>query len=348
MHKRIQDELLCDDSLPEPFLDRRPTIRKLSSRSSNQPCGGPRDTIEFIVANKEHHSCSANGSEKRHTDAEGCDAAARTTTVHNLATGPSADRLCQGRGFPVNKDISHKHVPAIRGGSSASARSSQELANHRHQPDTELPTACATRSEREKLDPRDSQSWETGSVLAMWLQAQTVGSKEPSLTKLDATDTDMAFPNVLKAPFQACESISGLSQAKPGLGPTSEESQPLAASNQCHSSPSLRAFKKSPMLSSPVGCTKTRPFDNGGDLNQPQVTLSPSQDLAQSYAVALAFDQIEDASSLVYPSVIPSLPTSPMTSQSNIFYNLDAQRPNSVYRTSLLGNALVPNIIDTD
>lgn len=330
MHKRIQDELLCDDSLVELCTDDRRSTRKASLTNLSQPGGGPRDTIEFIVKNKDHVNPSSSGSEQH----EGVPKF-RTGPVTTESAGATADQLLAPQDSCMSKNVKicyeTRPIPTTSRGKHQSGQGSCKSLQHSS---NSTPLDNLLRHDKDKSDSRDSQSWETHSVLAMWLRSQSIRSREPSFARLDETENDAAATDARKL-----DTPSDHEQIEIGID-TSPSILRHTDTNRLKDVE--RPVPRSTELSRRSGADQSKAYVHGRRSKDTDVhvvnngiALSPSQDLAQSYAVAMAYDNAEDASSSAYPSVMPSIQTSPMTSQSNIFYNLNARDLQSVHLASL-------------
>lgn len=330
MHKRIQDELLCDDSLLDPCIDDKQNTRKPSLSNLSQARGGPRDTIEFIVNSNEHPIRCGSASEQICPEAqESVDDGPNNFPRHCIDRLNENDNIVQSEQYhakkkssaPCDDETDRAHCGPIGG--------SSHFVKHVAQAPLSDPPR---RSEREKSDSRDSQSWETQSVLAMWLRSQSVRSRESSVVRLNTLDADASVPMIprprsdIKAEGDKC--------ITDGISPVTRKNSRTASSRNVH-----------PSVVSARPVEESHQYDTSSDtdgmmspteaVQQEQLfPLSPSQDLAQSYAVAMAYDSVQDTSSSIYPSVLPSIQTSPTASQSNIFYNLNSRDLQSIHLAS--------------
>jgi hypothetical protein len=323
MHKRIQDELLCDDSVAESCTDNKRTSHKSSLNNINQSRGGPRDTIEFIVKSNENpvlctHRSKVEGKAAE-SDAERAISQNSQASQAEVPVGDASqvqgqlilDRLC----LEGNEGCT---TPASR----CNHQADQTCFEPAGQPNSASSTRSLIRSVQAKSDSRESQSWDTQSVLAMWLQSQISRSREPSSAKVESIESGVRGKEELEPQFltdsQTCElshhrlSVPPHGKSSRSVSVTKHDFLPSAADSHRHA----------------AGCSGAMTFDpraaDENDAEDPRaITLTHSQDLAQSYAVAMAFDRVEDTSSSAYPSVIPSIQTSPMTSQTNMVYSLN-------------------------
>jgi hypothetical protein len=338
MHKRIQDELSCDESNPKPLADSRKANRKPSSSNLDQPRVGPRDTIEFVVKEKDHRNPSIAESTQKRADVKSGDERVSPDAATLLSPELHAVEHPQGQTNTLSRHerlLGGNGVSRTMGSSHVNHQTTQGSLRLIDESLAQPPAGCLVPGEQEKSDSHDSQSWETHSVLAIWLRSQGIRSREPSFARLEATEADITGPDVSQVPSEARESShepfgGNVSASVDSI--VSEQVKRLAK-QQLSDLPKVPGNSPTPKLSTDVG--KREPLSNEEDSHQQTFALSPSQDLAQSYAVAMAFDSGEDASSSVYPSVMPSAQASSLASQANILYNLNNRDLQSVHLTSL-------------
>lgn len=308
MHKRIQDELQIEDSGKSPSSEPRTSIQQPLATILEWPGGGPRDTIEFAMSQAEARHPSPPGSmtghkqslEARPPMSANCVRACTSTGVKAPRPFPTPNPNPKPLPTKVAQDAagigdSHKplykcalHEPHILSGKDIST----EISGN----------SCLNGKAR--LSSHDSQSWDTTSVLAMWLSAQGMGSRDQSLTRLEThkktlseSSADLEQPMTAQTDFKALLQTSPKTQTCINLNETSSKAAAVPNKTQGLATDQLPQVKTRDLL-----------HDNG-------ISLSPSQDLAESYAIAMAFDDAVEKSSSKYTSVMPSPQATPVSSQ---------------------------------
>lgn len=328
MHRRIQDELLCDDDLPDACSEAQKTVHKPSVSNLGQSRGGPRDTIEFIVNKKDHTQTSSESENVNLTDRKGLGFFAESVIPEHA---PAKDQVITTASSPGCGRYSREADTTGKEEMADNIHNATEFRGSPDNCDDIMKTSRPSRAHQAKSDSRDSQSWETHSILAMWLRSQSTRSREPSFAYLDDSEPNQSISDKHKEPYSddvvkphaspRCNSDFG---QRPGALLSAE----VQGENSPGTCPTTTTLPPQVSVSNEQQASKD---------SVPKVfPLSPSEDLAQSYAVAMAFDdKVEAAASSAYPSVIPSIQTSPMTSQTNIFYNLNSRDLHSIQLSSL-------------
>lgn len=316
MHKRIQDELQIEDTVIKSSSEPRTSIQQPLATILEQPGGGPRDTIEFAVDNPDARHPSSSGSMTGPRQSlEAKSPVSSTCGKVCLSTGGKASRP-----FPTsNSNTLPRQVVWDGTALFDSPKPLREWTQREPHifSDRDIysePIGNKGPIGPERLSSHDSQSLDTTSVLAMWLSAQGMRSRDQSLTRIETTITSCSTSSAdLEPPLT--DPIAGRNLPLVSLPADLGTNLTQSSSKEADTPAKTGEPAKDQLTKSEPNC---HVLDNG-------ISLSPSQDLAESYAIAMAFDDTVDLSSSKYTSVMPSSQVTPATSQPHIPYPFNSQ-----------------------
>lgn len=308
-HKRIREELEAQDSHAGCRLPSNASASHVSSLINlAQVCVGPRDTLEFEVSIQ---SQDANQSPPKGCETSSCDPRKGGTTTGQKKPEAkiTAEKVAVGDQV-VSTEKHEARLPA--------SKSSLNSIPATPIPELQIPSASAP-DDTQHCIARHTNQWanENGptisddhSALGVWLIAQGLPQDDSASSSLGQRD---AHPHM---PLHA------------SLAPTSHK----AFQTPCHGSLSSQG---SVARRARIVTSHLRNEESERDIHQREqvvshqnihkstvdrqtIPQSHSENIAESYALALAFEQPPDTASSVYNSRIPSFPGSPARSQRNM------------------------------
>lgn len=298
-HQRIQEELKNEDNHAESSNTSHRSTSYLSPLiDAGQPMVGPRDTIEFRVADVSHHSATPtlptqeNASfidiPKKEVDSTTQEEGGEIKYPSILAVLTAGDK---------------DRAPPLRPPSTHSNRSQKIAGCSYNSP--RLDRVLGTDNE---FDIRHgAHAWEEQSSLSIWLAAQGMRSRSSSTRATDNESNDKS------AKDQTCthpQSFGAIDSAADAPLPTrcqgSNDMRPQVSGDSYESA----SFASNKSNSRTIGGTDT--------------ILLKNKSLSGSNVLDIASAKPVDNSSSNYPSVLPSFQPSPNRSQPD-FHHLSAQ-----------------------
>lgn len=301
--------------------------QSIASSHRNTPCfssltsltnhGGPRDTIEFLVLDK-NMSSPVEHSTKTSFKSSDTFNGRKTAPLQS----PSYDSLLPSANFqqaPNNnnrmgqcEDQNDKVIPQV-----------PCLTNSPTSPQLDLALPSYQISNRAEQSSEDYQS-----ALNTWLMAQKLSSSEsPGISTDDSDGKEFTMP-MHSSPSPEHQKDNVLEDLSADLSVIIKNLSDDRISKESDKMSTISEIS----LRKTAGAASNVDIEEQGQANYkdiPVLEKSSSQDLAESYAAALAFNSQLDNGSSNYNSVRPSFQPSPVRSYINL-HHLDPQELNSV------------------
>ncbi|KAL7941605.1 hypothetical protein V8C42DRAFT_355341 [Trichoderma barbatum] len=297
-HQRIQEELKNEESNAESSSTSHRSTRYLSPLiDAGQPRIGPRDTIEFSVADGNHLSPTqpppTHDSQLTKAHREGtCDSTQEKSVINPPVTPAVSGTESGDQVHPLRPPSTHSST-------------SQKLAGCSYN----MPRLGRVLGTDNEFDIRHgAHAWEEQSALGIWLAAQGLQSRSSSVRPGDReTNDDANLGNQVSTPYA---DIGGIDSTADVLLPThcqdNSKGEILDRKN---------SFKSASFVSS---------LSNARMQSEADVTSLGRNLLLETDALGIAIARPVDPSSSDYPSALPSFQPSPDRSQTN-FHHLSAE-----------------------
>ena len=310
---RIQSELKREEGQNKINSGSAKTARHISSLATlSQPGGGPRDTLEFVVPSSLKYQNSAQSTVFITSKDEAT--SGDKQAANGLEKKDQSDSTLGGE-LPRHGDV----IQLLDSKGKPASKASQQQPEHTPSLSTPEPLNCSALSpqagnrcpgaEDQEQKRTEAISWDGQSALGIWIIAQSLNSQDCSAANLDIT-TGNGSPPRGKSVVPANDSQN--SQKTIQIKKSNEESLPLDPTTVNKHDISARKDEKAGnhLHVHLESCSST-------DLLQ-----SPSQDLAEKYALAMAYSDttktpLENGSSN-YTSGITSFQASPARSEAHL------------------------------